>query len=105
MKFPLFIIFLIVISNHAFATENNSIFRYTLPKVFEAEFRVYLEPAYWNLLDKNRLTDSAKLKWKAIVQGRISQDKEASKYPLNLLQWPTEDKLIFRIGNLILKDE
>ena len=83
---------------HSFALDEV----YKLPLKYEKEFRPFLEPTYWVQPEKNRLSKTVQYRFKMILISKVQVDKQHSKLPLNLIKWPSEDKLIYRIGNIIL---
>lgn len=65
----------------------------------------FLDPINWTKPEKRKLSKSVSLRFKQIINTIVIEYKEASKRPLNLIRWPTEDKLIFSIGELIINGE
>jgi hypothetical protein len=69
------------------------------------EFQELLKDDYLVNKDITRLSYSANLKLKKLLNSNLKEARELSKLNLNLISWPTEDKLIYKYGEIILKDK
>ena len=72
---------------------------------FSKDKSFYKEPKNWIKPDKRKLTESVKKNLEQFVTAIVSENIDASRNPLNLIRWPTEDKLIYSIGQIIIHGE
>lgn len=82
--------------------------RYTLDFLapeLKKEFAPFFSVNYLINSEKNRLTKSAMARLKLLADMKINQIKEAAKLNINLITWPSEDRLIYKFGEKILKDK
>jgi hypothetical protein len=71
----------------------------------QVEFKQFFKRNYFLEKDINRLSHSANLKLKNLLRAKLEEDRKHSELNLNLISWPSEDKLIYKYGEVILKDK
>ncbi|MBT4793197.1 MAG: hypothetical protein HON90_16610 [Halobacteriovoraceae bacterium] len=54
--------------------------------------------------NKRRLSFSTKLRLKQLLKQNVAEAKKILELNLNLIAWPVEDRLIYTIGEKILKE-
>jgi hypothetical protein len=76
-----------------------------LSKQDKKTFAKYFRDDFLIQNSKNQMSVVAKNKLEKILKARVQESKKMEQMRLNLISWPSEDRLIYRYSEKILKGD
>lgn len=101
MNFSVLTLFLLSICS-CYGAEKYPFDRFS--KETREEFNGFFSPDYLLKKDENRVSQSANLRLRKLLDANLKEARSLLNLNLNLISWPTEDKLFYKYGDIILKD-